>query len=153
MKARAAMAFLCFLLAGITLGAFGLLYLFSPKFMPYHSDAIGVTWEELTPRYQALLLALLKSVGGGFLGSSVAFLTILFIPYRARAAWARWALLGIGLVVSFPALYATLIVKYGTPASPPWYAAALGIVLTIVGFVLSTSTRPEGLRRIHFKRL
>lgn len=153
MKARATIAFLCFLLAGITLAAFGLVYLLSPKFMPYHADAIGISWEELTPRYQALLLALLKAVGGGFLGSSVAFLTILFIPYRARAAWARWALLGTGVVVGFPALYATLIVKYGTPASPPWYAATLCIVLTVVGFALSKSTGSEEHLGIHFKGL
>jgi hypothetical protein len=137
MKARATVAFLSFLMAAVMIGVTGLIYLFSPKFMPYHAVAIGVGWEELAPRYQTLFLALLKAVGGGFLATALAALILLFIPYRAKASWARWALLIIGLSCGIPAVYATLMVKWGTPAAPPWYAAVAGIVLTLVGFTLS----------------
>jgi len=34
----------------------GLLYVTTPTFMPYHSEALGVTWEELPPHYQGFLL-------------------------------------------------------------------------------------------------
>jgi hypothetical protein len=144
MKARGTIAFLCFLVAGILLAAFGLVYLFTPKFMPYHAAAIGTSWEKLTPAYQALFLALLKAVGGGFLASATACFILLFIPYRAKAAWARWALLVVGLIVGIPAIYATLILRWGTPASPPWYAATLGTLLVILGFLLSKPVAPPG---------
>lgn len=145
MRARETTAFLCFLVAGVLGGAMGLIYLFSPKFMPYHAAAIGTSWEELAPSYQVLFLALLRAVGGGFLASAIACFILLFIPYRAKAAWARWALLVVGLTVTVPALYATLIVKWGTSASPPWYAATLGIVLIVAGFLLSKPVAPDGI--------
>jgi hypothetical protein len=145
MRARETIAFLCFLLSCILCAALGLLYLFSPKFMPYHAIAIGTSWEELTPAYQALFLALIRGVGGGFLASATACFILLFIPYRAKAAWARWALLIVGLLVGVSMLYASLIVMQETPASPPWYAATLGIALTIVGFVLYKPVAPAAV--------
>ncbi len=138
MALRTKLAFVCYLLVLLFLGAFGLLYLFSPKFLPYHAMAIGTTWENLAPAYRILILALMKSAGAGFLGSTIAGLFILFIPFRSGSPWARWAILIIGLAVTSPTLYATLTVKWGTPASPPWIAPLIGMFLVFVGFVLST---------------
>lgn len=30
----------------------GILYLTTPRFMPYHADALGVSWEALPANYQ-----------------------------------------------------------------------------------------------------
>jgi hypothetical protein len=111
--------------------------------MPYHAAAIGVGWEELAPQYQTLFLGLLKAAGGGFLATAVAVLMSLLVPHRPKALSERWSLLIIGLTAQIPALYGTIIVKWGTPASPPWYASAAAIVLIIVGLALSTSDSTE----------
>ena len=44
----------------------------------------------------------------------------------------------VGLVVSIPTLYATLTVRWHTPASPPWVAPLIGMLLVVAGFALST---------------
>jgi hypothetical protein len=87
MDFRTKLAFGCYLLSLILCGVFGLLYLFSPQFMPYHAMAIGATWKDLAPAYRILILALMKSAGAGFLGSCIAGLFILFIPFRSGFLW------------------------------------------------------------------
>jgi hypothetical protein len=126
----------------IQCGVFGFLYLFSTQFMPYHAVAIGASWNDLTPAYRVLFLALIKAVGAGFLGSSIACLFILSIPFRSGLPWANWALLIIGLVVSIPSLYAALTVRWSTPASPPWVVSLIGALLAVAGFALS-------IKRVH----
>jgi len=138
MDFRTKLGFGCYLLMLILCGVFGLLYLFSTQFMPYHAVAVGVTWKDLAPAYRILILALMKAVGAGFLGSLIAGLFILFIPFRSGFPWANWALLIIGLVISIPSLYAMLTVRWFTPASPPWVVPLIGMLSTVAGFALST---------------
>ncbi len=138
MDFRMKVGFGCYLLSLILCGVFGLLYLFSPQFMPYHAVAIGATWKDLAPPYRILILAFMKGVGAGFLGSSIAGLFVLFIPFRSGFSWANWALLIGGLVVGIPSLYAALTVRWSTPASPPWVVSLIGILLVVAGFALST---------------
>lgn len=138
MNLRMKIGFGCYLFGQILCGVLGLLYLFSPQFMPYHAVAIGATWKDLAPAYRILILALMKSAGAGFLGCSIGGLFILFIPFRSGFPWANWAMLIGGLVVTIPTLYATLTVRWYTPASPPWVAPLIGMLLAVAGFALST---------------
>ena len=136
--------FVCYLLSLILCGVFGLLYLISPQFMPYHAVAIGATWKDLAPAYRILILALMKSTGAGFLGTSIAGFFVLLIPFRTGAPWANWSMLLVGLIVTIPTLYATLTVKWFTPASPPWVASLIGMLLVVAGFTLSTKRARAG---------
>jgi hypothetical protein len=117
--------------------AFGVLYLTRSRFMPYHSDALQLSWDELDSQLQALLLALMRGVGGGWLavGLSVAFL--LLFPFRAGETWARYAIPLVGLAAALPSLYAGLYVRSRTSASPPVNLVVVAIVLLIVGFFVS----------------
>ena len=51
-------------LSSIVSLAFGLLYLTRKKFMSYHSNALEQKWEDLSPKFQTIILALMRSVGG-----------------------------------------------------------------------------------------
>jgi hypothetical protein len=147
MNLRMRLAFGCYLIALLILGAFGLLYLVSPQFMPYHAVAIGTKWSDLGPSHRILIHALMKAAGAGFLGSAVAGAFVLFVPFRAGAGWARWAILIPGLIVGIPTLYASLTVKWGTPASPPWIAPLVGVILAAAGFLLSSGRAKPDTRR------
>ena len=51
-----------------TIGLFlqGVLYIVTPRFMPYHADALGgVTWDALPSHYQGFLLGVIKAMGAG----------------------------------------------------------------------------------------
>lgn len=127
----------CYALAVVVTMAFGLLYLSRSRFMPYHSDALQASWEELDSELQALLLALMRGVGGGWLAASLSVAFLLVFPFRAGETWARYAIPVVGLAAALPSLYAALYVRSRTPASPPVSLVVLAILLLIVGFFIS----------------
>jgi hypothetical protein len=73
----------------------GLLYVTTPRFMSYHADALGTTWEELPANYQGFMLGVLKAMGAGSVAVTVALLIMILIPFRRGQAWRagpyRWS--------------------------------------------------------------
>lgn len=63
MSIRMKLAFSCYFLSGVLLVGFGLVYMFRAEFMPYHAVAVGMSWAEVPPQFQVLILALMKGVG------------------------------------------------------------------------------------------
>lgn len=141
MTARLRVAFWSYLIALVGLAAFGVIYLVRPEFMPYHAVAVGMPWDAVSPPFQVLILALMKALGGTQLALVLALGAFLLKPFRAGEMWARFLLPATWLVYAFPALYATLFVRAKTTAETPWLLVVLGIVLVLVGFVLSLPVR------------
>lgn len=141
MNIKTKVAFCCYLITIILSSIFALIYLFRPEFMPYHATAISMKWSDLNSNLQALILALLRVSGGGMLATSLSISILLFIPFRKGELWAIWAIPIIGLGGAIPTLYATLLVKFNTPASPPWFAAITIIILFLIGFIFSLVSR------------
>jgi hypothetical protein len=139
MKTRMKAAFWSYLIALLLLAIFGLIYLFRPQFMPYHADAVGMSWDEVPHAFQILIIALMKSLGGALLAIVVTLGGILFVPFRKNELWAKYLLPVGAFVYTISALYVTLSVRATTPAEPPWIAVVAGMVLTLVGFLLSLS--------------
>ena len=131
------LSFLCYLAATLLLIAFGVVYTLRTEFMPYHSVAVGMPWAEVNPSFQLLILALMRVVGSSFLALGLLVLILLFGPYRQGYEWALWAIPASGLIVCSGTLYATLSIKFNTPASPPWGASILAAMLLLSGFLLS----------------
>ena len=77
----------------------------------------------------------MRVAGGGWLAASVALAWIIFVPLLNGEPWAALAILCLGLSVSVPTLVATLIVRNRTKGRPPVFAAALAIVLLVIGFL------------------
>jgi hypothetical protein len=129
--------FLVYLLVSILGFVFAYLYLFRPEFMPYHAVAVGREWSEVAKEYQVLILALMRVSGGGWLGVATGILISLVVFIRTGKSWTHISILLIGLAGLVPTLLATLMVKNGSPANPPWYAAAIGIGVLVIAFMLS----------------
>lgn len=130
-------AFVCYTLGALLSAVFGVIYLTSTQFMPYHQDAVGLAWGELDSRMQTLLLALMRVSGGGFLATALSIIFMLFFPFYAGEEWSKYAIPMVGLAEALPALYAALLVRRRTPASPPLWAGLLAAALIVLGFVLS----------------
>jgi hypothetical protein len=137
MDAISLAAFASFALAALISAAFGVLYLVRPRFMPYHQQALGLTWEELDHRLQALLLGLMRVAGGGMLAGGLSVAILLLVPFRAGEIWATYAILLIGLAGGLPALYATTLIRSRTQAHTPIAASAIGVGLLVLGTILS----------------
>jgi hypothetical protein len=137
MSAGQVVAFVCYALAALLSLLFGTMYLVRSQFMPYHEEAVGIPWQQLDPRFQALLLGLLRTTGGGLLTAGICVAILLLIPFRGDEAWSRSAIPVIGLVSSVPALYATVLIRARTGARTPVAASGAAIGLILAGFVLS----------------
>lgn len=118
---------------------FGLLYLTRKKFMSYHSTALDQRWEDLSPKFQIIILALMRSVGGGLLSVSV---TILMLQYQFNKLPQKWVALSIficGIMMTIGILSAHYLVVKNTKGRPPVIAALLVLILLTVGYFLNSN--------------
>ena len=94
--------------------------------MPYHLEALESDWDDIDPKYQFMLKALLN--GGGYFGLSVGLfmLILLLIPFRNGEDWAGYAIGLIGLIGTAPLAFIVYSVKKNTAGNPP-----LGVMIVI----------------------
>ena len=120
-------------LAGLLALAFGVRYLVTREFMPYHAAVLGKPWAALEPQLQAIILGMLKVAGGGLLGYGCTLLWLL-LPLQRGEAWAAWAAISISLVVSAPILYVVVWLRRVSPgAKTPVIPTLVSMALVIVG--------------------
>lgn len=111
----------------------GLIYLFSPKIMPYHERFLEMTHEQLPPNVAKLLLTLMRVAGSLFLALSFCIAMLVYFGLQnGIEKWVLSAIVGTVLIFSTPTLYSTLRIGWYTP----WWLVALSIVLAITGFLL-----------------
>ena len=123
-------------LAALLALAFGLRYLLSKAFMPYHAAILDKQWAVLEPRLQIIVLGMLRVAGGGLLGYGVSLLWLL-LPLLRGEVWAAWAALTVSLVVVGPILYVVVWLrrfepKARTPIVPTLAVLSLVIVATVL---------------------
>jgi hypothetical protein len=127
---------LAFLLIAVILGlVLGLKYILSSSFTSYHAQIVGKPWEQLEPRVQAIIVGMLRVIGGSFLGLAA---TVAWLAYAlfTGARWAPWALATVSLIQLLPALAVAVSLrnvepKANTPVAPG--IAAIGLVLLGAG--------------------
>ena len=137
MSTRNKIAFWCYVVALVGPGVFGVMFLLRSDFMPYHADAVGMPWSEVSAPFQILIMALLKLAGGGWITVAVAEFVLLLIPFRQGARWALWAVPSLALLHYAGVCNAMAHVTLNTTATPPWGATIASIALVLLGAVLS----------------
>lgn len=126
------LVFWLYALATVATILIGLLYATRREVMPYHLQALETSWDEIDPKYQFLLKALLN--GGGYYGLSVGLfmLTLLLIPFRNGEDWAGYAIGLIGLIGTLPLAIIVYRVKTYTAGNPP-----LIVMIVINAFLMA----------------
>ena len=122
-------------LVGISLLLTGAVYLTSSEFMPYHSAAVQIAWEELHPNFQGLILGFLKGLGSG---AFVAGVATLFMAGMSLARGPRPFLVLLPFVASaYSTLlcYATYTVSTRTPGDPPLIPNLVLVMVSLLGSV------------------
>ena len=129
------LTFTLYLLASIATILIGLLYASRRRVMPYHLKALETSWEEIDPKYQFMLRALLN--GGGYFGMSTGLfmLVLLLIPFRQGELWAGYAIGFIGLIGILPLGLIVRSVKKNTAGNPPLIVMVIVNLLLIGGFI------------------
>jgi len=130
-------------LAGLISVFFGLRYFRAKEFMPYHAVVAGRSWREMEPGLQAIILGMLKIIGGGFTSYGLALFWML-VPLGQGQRWAGWAVLTLTVAALVPTLYVTIALRRVAPqARTPIVPAVLVLVLALAGgglsFLVSTA--------------
>ena len=131
------LAIVLILLVSATSVAFGLRYLLTKEYMPYHAQVSQSSWAEIPTRLQAVILGMLKVVAAGLiaLGIAVGWLTL---PLSRGESWATWAILSVVLVNGLITIYVTVTLRKIEPtAKTPVAAAATSVALVMVALLLA----------------
>jgi len=116
---------------------FGIIYLLRPRFMPYHEAAAQKKWSELAPEIRVLILALMRTVAGGFIAAAFV-ITLLQLEFnRSHSRWIALAILITGAILCGCILYATLLVRIKTKGRPPTLTAFVSFILLLAGYFLN----------------
>ena len=117
--------------------AFGVRYVLTRTFMPYHAAVLGKSWPALEPRLQVIILGMLKVAGGGLLGYGCSLLWLL-LPLQRGESWAAWAVLTVSLAVVAPILYVVVSLRRIEPSARTPIVPTLAVLsLVIVATALS----------------
>jgi hypothetical protein len=115
----------------------GVAYLGKKTCMPYHIQALGMSWQDIPSNTRLIIMALMKVAGSGFIATSIATACLL-INYLS---YGTYGLLVVVFVVECLVwLFSTLItfkVARTTGASTPWLFCAIILFLTVVTLILS----------------
>jgi hypothetical protein len=129
------------LIAALAIILFGIRYMRRQAFLPYHAAVAGKPWSELDPGVQAVILGMLKIIGGGFATLGVSLLWLCFALHDG-VRWAPWAILTISAIALVPMLSVTLRLRaFRADAETPVVPTLVLMALIIVGVGLSILVR------------
>lgn len=141
MRRQDVLAAVAFAIPTVGLMGQGLLYVVTPRFMPYHAEALATTWEALPPHHQGFVLGVIKGMGAGSIAVTLALAILLLVPFRRGEPWARWAIPLVGTVFTALTAYAAYTIDVRTPASTPWRQTLGLFALFVIGAAISYRPR------------
>ena len=113
---------------------FGLVYLLSPRIMPYHERFLGKTFEELDSKTATLSVASLKVVGSLALSIGIGFIMMIRLQFSRGNRHAWWIILVMSLVALVPITFITFSI--GGVHSPGW-SIVISLVVMSVAMAIS----------------
>ncbi|MGI5863267.1 MAG: hypothetical protein ACOX6T_14595 [Myxococcales bacterium] len=127
----------CHLAVALGAAAMGLVYLFSPRFMPYHAQVVGADWEAVPTGFQRLILAFQRGSGVAVLACALALSVLALVPLRRGELWAMRAIPAVGFAGLVP--LAVIVGRLGaeTGAAVPLLPLLAAIALLAVGWIAS----------------
>jgi hypothetical protein len=108
---------------------FGLVYLLSPRIMPYHERFLGKTFEELDSKTATLSVASLKVVGSLALSIGIGFIMMIRLQFSRGNRQAWWIILVMSLVALVPITFITFSI--GGVHSPGWSIVISMVVMSV----------------------
>ncbi len=120
----------------------GLLYLLRQQAMPYHEVVLGSAWAEVPPGTQALVLGLMRVVGGSGLVVAGFAAALLAGPARRGERWALTVVTAGLVALHLVQLWVISGVAAASGAEPPWQPAAAGLVVVLVAGMSGALHRP-----------
>ncbi len=121
-------------IAQIGVLAFGFAYFFKTSFMPYHGEAIGMTWDEVPYDFQRLIWTYMKAASGGWIALGLIFIYLQYKFNQNKEVWIARLILFGGFIFGAVSFHAALGLKLTTPANAPVMPVVIIFAFLLVGF-------------------
>ncbi len=115
----------------------GFIYLLKSKCFAYHEWVMGRKWEDLDLKLQALVIAFMKGIGGAIVALGLALAAMIIFAFSSREMWSYYTIPIVSLIAWGIWLYLMVFLRKKTGAKAPIIVPAVGIVLILIGFILS----------------
>jgi hypothetical protein len=111
--------------------------LFSDRFIPFHEKAAGKPLEQVDNGLQAVIIALMRVSGLGFLAVAVLLILFPIANYYAQNTFIKYAVPAIALVYCSGLFLINYQLYSKTGADTPWKRSLYAVAVILLGFVIS----------------
>ena len=113
--------------------------LLSHRLLPFHEQAAGIGWDKVDERMRALLIALMRVSGVGFLAVGIAMATLPIYAAIEGNKMGLWLASAIGFVYCSGLFAANFRLRQRTGTETPWkgslYAAGASLLIAVLAIV------------------
>jgi hypothetical protein len=110
-------------------------------FLPFQEQAAGGQLDKLDPRLRAVILALMKVAGAGFLAVAILLLVVPAFNYIAPSPFLAYTAPGIALIYCAGLAVINYSLYKKTKAETPWKKSLVAIALLVAGMVVTVISR------------
>ena len=111
--------------------------IFSTRFLPFHEQAAGKSWESIDQGVQTVIRALMKISGLGFLTVALLLIIISIMSYFVYDSLFQYLLPGIALVYCLGLFLVNHQLAVETKAKTPWKGSLYAAIFIGIGMILS----------------
>jgi hypothetical protein len=111
--------------------------IFSGRFLPFHEQASGKTWEELEKPLQTVILTIIRISGLGFL---VVFLLLTIFPivnYFVHDNFIRYSVPVISMIFCLGLFIFNFSLFRKTKAKTPWQGSLIALFILLISLIIS----------------
>jgi len=110
----------------------------SKKYLPFHAEAAGEPWDNLSKPLQYVILTILRISGLGFL--VVGLLLIIFpcVNYFRPVTFVKYSIPVIALIYCIGLFLFNYYLYKKTEANTPWIGSIVAMVIILIGIVASS---------------
>jgi hypothetical protein len=111
--------------------------IFSKKFLPFHEEAAGKSWESIDKPLQNVILTILRISGLGFF---IVFLFLVVFPsvnYFKPNPLLKYSTPIISSIYCFGLFIFNFLLYRKTKAKTPWIGSLIALLLILIGFTVS----------------
>lgn len=111
--------------------------IFFPKFLPFHEEASGKSWESIEKNLQYVILTLMKVSGLGFLTMGILLVAGSVYLYFSPGIFLRYFIPFISLVYCSGLFLVNFWLFKKTKAKTPWKGSLYSMLILVIALILS----------------
>jgi len=111
--------------------------IFSKKFLPFHEEAAGTSWESIDARLQNVIITILRISGLGFLTIFLILAVFSIINYFKPDPVIKFSIPAISLIYCFGLFLFNFQLFKQTKAKTPWLGSLIAMIMILAGFIIS----------------